>query len=161
MYRFDFPAWLDPVLIAFGPLQITWYALAYIGGLTAGWLILRRRVAADGFGLKPQDIDDYLIYALLGVILGGRIGNFAFGWGGGGGFWEQLSLIFWPVQTNPDGSWTSCSRSPPDRRRGSGEPTRSSRRSRSDPDQRSPSPAPMLISEGGVPCSPFWTARFR
>jgi len=106
MIRFDYPQWLDPVLVSLGPVQLTWYALAYMGGLIAGWQIIRRRVAADQFGLKPEDIDDFVLYALLGVILGGRIGTFVFGWGVGDSLGEQLRLLFWPVQTHADGSWT-------------------------------------------------------
>lgn len=105
--RFDFPEWLNPVLLSLGPIQLTWYALAYMVGLIAGWQIVRWRVRADGFTLTPKDIDDYVIYALLGVIVGGRVGNFAFGWGGGGSFWEQLLAMVNPVQRDPvDGSIT-------------------------------------------------------
>ena len=103
MFRFDYPTWIDPVIVSFGPVQLTWYALAYMGGLIAGWQIIRRRVVADQFNLKPTDIDDFVLYALLGVILGGRIGNFLFGWGQGG-FWAQIQSAFWPLQTLSDGS---------------------------------------------------------
>ena len=106
MIRFDYPDWLSPVIFSLGPVQLTWYALAYMVGLLAGWRIIRWRVLVDKVGLSAQDVDDYLIYALLGVILGGRIGTFLFGWGGGGTWGEQLQLMFWPVQTHADGSWT-------------------------------------------------------
>ena len=103
MIRFDFPDWLSPVILSLGPFQLTWYALAYVIGLIAGWRIIRRLVVVEGLNLKPTDVDDYLIYALLGVILGGRIGNFAFGWGEGS-FLDQLSQMFWLVQQRADGS---------------------------------------------------------
>ena len=74
-------------------------------GLIAGWWIIRWRVAQDQIGLTAQDIDDYVIYALIGVILGGRIGTYLFGWGGTEGLGETLRTMFWPVQTLPDGSW--------------------------------------------------------
>ena len=106
MFQFDFPTWIDPVILKLGPVQLTWYALAYMTGLVAGWQIIRRRVVADRFGLSAIDIDDFVIYALLGVILGGRIGNFLFGWGGEGSFFDQLKMVFLPVQSNSEGSWT-------------------------------------------------------
>ena len=67
----------DPVAIAIGPLQIRWYALAYLSGFILGWLYALKIVKWDeSRGLRPNrtDIDDFLPFAVLGVILGGRIG---------------------------------------------------------------------------------------
>ena len=102
---FDYPSWLNPVIFSLGPVQLTWYALAYMVGLVAGWRIIRWRVEKDRIELRGQDIDDYLIYALVGVILGGRIGAFLFGWVETEGFWDTLRTLFWPVQTLPQGGW--------------------------------------------------------
>lgn len=69
----------DPVALQLGPLVIRWYALAYIGGLLLGWHYARR-LAADPLywvGLRrpsPEAIDDMLVYAALGVVIGGRLG---------------------------------------------------------------------------------------
>lgn len=77
MLAIPFPA-IDPVLVQIGPLAIRWYALAYIAGLIGGWLYARRLVASAslwGQVKRPTaiDIDDLLVYAALGVVLGGRI----------------------------------------------------------------------------------------
>lgn len=70
---------IDPVAFAIGPLVIRWYALAYIAGLLIGWAYARR-LAADARlwgGLrapKPEDLDDLLVFAALGVVVGGRLG---------------------------------------------------------------------------------------
>ncbi|MDB5594026.1 MAG: prolipoprotein diacylglyceryl transferase [Hyphomicrobiales bacterium] len=74
---------IDPVLIQIGPLPIRWYALAYIAGLVLGWWLARRIVAQDRFWgarLRPSvaSLDDLLVYAALGVVLGGRIGYVLF-----------------------------------------------------------------------------------
>ncbi|WP_395667140.1 prolipoprotein diacylglyceryl transferase [Methylocella sp.] len=74
---------IDPVLIEIGPLPIRWYALAYIAGLTLGWAYARALVARPalwGAGPRPdaETIDDLLLYAALGVILGGRLGYVLF-----------------------------------------------------------------------------------
>ena len=61
-----------------GPLALRWYALAYIAGLVIGWrycLALAKRPPQIA---RPQDIDDFLLYATLGVVLGGRIGYVLF-----------------------------------------------------------------------------------
>lgn len=76
-FAFAFPS-IDPVLIEIGPLAIRWYALAYILGLILGWQYLKRLVRRPGWRLQPVDIDDLLLYATLGVVLGGRIGYVLF-----------------------------------------------------------------------------------
>jgi phosphatidylglycerol:prolipoprotein diacylglycerol transferase len=72
-----FPA-IDPVAVSLGPLAIRWYALAYIAGLVIGWrycLALSRRPPAL---VGSQHVDDFLVWATLGVVLGGRIGYVLF-----------------------------------------------------------------------------------
>jgi phosphatidylglycerol---prolipoprotein diacylglyceryl transferase len=72
-----FPA-IDPVAFAIGPFAVRWYALAYIVGLVGGWQ-LAARLARRGYGgIRPIDVDDFLTWATLGVILGGRIGYVLF-----------------------------------------------------------------------------------
>ncbi|WP_349357815.1 prolipoprotein diacylglyceryl transferase [Stappia sp.] len=77
-----FPS-IDPVLIEFGPFAIRWYALAYIAGLLLGWRMMRSLVATDRhWGATPRptlaDVDDFVVYATLGTILGGRLGYVLF-----------------------------------------------------------------------------------
>lgn len=72
-----FPA-IDPVLVEIGPLPIRWYALAYIVGLLGGWWLARRLTSDDGlWGARarpaPDSLDDLLVYATFGVVLGGRL----------------------------------------------------------------------------------------
>jgi phosphatidylglycerol---prolipoprotein diacylglyceryl transferase len=74
---------IDPVLIAIGPLPIRWYALAYIAGLVLGWAYARALVKQKVFWggaapLDPLHIDDLLLSAAMGVILGGRLGYVIF-----------------------------------------------------------------------------------
>ena len=70
---------IDPVAFSIGPLMVRWYALAYIGGFLVGW-----RYALYLCGLSKDarpnaaDIDDFLPWGILGVILGGRIGYVLF-----------------------------------------------------------------------------------
>lgn len=64
----------DPVLIQIGPLAIRWYALAYVGGLLLGWRYMRYINSSSKMGLPQVVIDDYLVWATLGIILGGRVG---------------------------------------------------------------------------------------
>ncbi len=77
-----FPA-INPVLISIGPFAVRWYALAYIAGIVAGWFYARAIIASQRLWGGPApfaviDFDDFVIWATLGIILGGRIGYVLF-----------------------------------------------------------------------------------
>jgi len=77
LFAIPFPP-IDPVAIEIGPFAIRWYALAYIAGLLLGWrycLSLADRAPAL---VRRRDIDDFLVWATLGVVLGGRLGYVLF-----------------------------------------------------------------------------------
>jgi len=77
MFAIAFPM-IDPVLVEIGPVVIRWYALAYIAGLVLGWRYMIWLARQAGSLIKPQDADDFLVWAVLGVILGGRLGYVLF-----------------------------------------------------------------------------------
>ena len=65
---------IDPVALELGPLQIHWYGLAYVAGLSfAWWFGLQRTRQADA-PVQAGQVEDLIFYAALGVILGGRWG---------------------------------------------------------------------------------------
>ena len=68
----------DPVIVQIGPLAIRWYALAYIGSLLLGWRIMRRLVQRTPVVATAEQTDDFLTWATLGVVLGGRLGYVLF-----------------------------------------------------------------------------------
>ena len=69
----------DPVVFHLGPLALRWYGLmyviAFIGYITLGKWRARR---APYWGVTEKEVDDMLIYGVLGVILGGRLGYVLF-----------------------------------------------------------------------------------
>ena len=69
---------IDPVLLQLGPIAIRWYALAYIAGLLLGWRYMRQLNAKRSHMTTPEVIDDLLTWAIIGVILGGRVGYVLF-----------------------------------------------------------------------------------
>ena len=73
LFTLPFPAF-SPVLIEFGPFVIRWYALAYIVGLIVGWRYCLYLTRHPRLLITEAHIDDFLVWATLGVILGGRIG---------------------------------------------------------------------------------------
>jgi phosphatidylglycerol:prolipoprotein diacylglycerol transferase len=73
----------DSIAIAIGPIAIRWYALAYIGGIVLGWIYARSLVKNDGLWGGPAPItlpqlDDFILWVTLGIILGGRTGYVLF-----------------------------------------------------------------------------------
>ena len=68
----------DPVAVALGPLSVRWYALAYIGGLVVAWRLVRRWVRDLPVVASETQVDDFLTWATVGVVLGGRLGYVMF-----------------------------------------------------------------------------------
>ena len=66
----------DPVAFQIMSFEIRWYSLAYIFGITIGWLFCKKIL------IKNTDIsekfDDYITYLIIGIILGGRLGYILF-----------------------------------------------------------------------------------
>ena len=77
LFAIPFPA-IDPVAISLGPIAIRWYALAYIVGLLIGWRYCLALAERPPHLVGRQDVDDFLVWATLGVVLGGRIGYVLF-----------------------------------------------------------------------------------
>ena len=68
----------DPVLVQIGPIAIRWYALAYIVSLLLAWRLVRRLAQLRPVVATPEQVDDFLTWATLGVVLGGRLGYVLF-----------------------------------------------------------------------------------
>ena len=69
----------DPIAIHLGPLGIHWYGLMYLLGFAAFiWLGRKRLRAMDRPGWDNKMLDDLLFYGVLGVVLGGRLGEVLF-----------------------------------------------------------------------------------
>jgi len=75
---------IDPVIFQIGPFAIRWYALAYIAGLVFASWYMKRLVTTPALwgGVKPTmmpaQIDDFFVWMVLGVVLGGRLGYVIF-----------------------------------------------------------------------------------
>jgi phosphatidylglycerol:prolipoprotein diacylglycerol transferase len=77
LFVIPFPA-IDPVAVALGPFQVRWYALAYIVGLLVGWRYCLGLAERPPHLVARKDVDDFLVWATLGVVIGGRIGYVLF-----------------------------------------------------------------------------------
>lgn len=79
----------DPIAFELGPLKVHWYGIMYLVGFAGGWWLGRVRAAKPGSTWRAQDVDDVVFFAMLGVILGGRVGYVLFY---GLGFWAEDPL---------------------------------------------------------------------
>ena len=68
----------NPIAFAIGPLKVHWYGIMYLLGFAAAWWLARLRATKPGSTWKANDVDDLIFFAMLGVILGGRIGYVLF-----------------------------------------------------------------------------------
>ncbi len=69
---------LDPVALDLGFFKVRWYSLAYITGILVGWWYLTKLVSRSGGPMTKAQVEDLVIYATLGIILGGRFGYILF-----------------------------------------------------------------------------------
>ena len=66
----------DPVAFQIMSFEIRWYSLAYIFGITFGWLLCKK-IFINNSNIKDK-FDDYITYLIIGVIIGGRLGYIFF-----------------------------------------------------------------------------------
>src|SRR6185369_15311526 len=59
---------------SFGPLKVHWYGIMYLIAFATAWFLARVRAKKPGSNWSPVDVDDFLFFCMLGVILGGRLG---------------------------------------------------------------------------------------
>ena len=84
---------IDPVLFEIGFLKIRWYGLMYVLGFVLGWWLARSRCKRPDSPISEHQVDDLIFYAMLGVIVGGRLGYVLFY-----GFDEFLADPLYPVK---------------------------------------------------------------
>lgn len=71
----------DPIAFSIGPLAVRWYGLMYLLAFAAVLVLGRIRLASraySGLPMQAKDLDDFLFYGVLGVVLGGRLGYVLF-----------------------------------------------------------------------------------
>jgi phosphatidylglycerol:prolipoprotein diacylglycerol transferase len=119
----DFPVF-DPVAFKIGWFTVRWYALAYIGGIVLGWIYARALIKNERLWGGPAPItltqmDDFILWITIGIIVGGRTGYVLFYnlpffvshpleifqlWNGGmsfhGGFLGCVAAVMWFARKN-------------------------------------------------------------
>lgn len=74
----EFPN-IDPVILhIYGPIGLNWYGLMYLAGFAGAWYLGVSRAKLPNSPFNADQVSDFLFYAFLGVILGGRVGYVLF-----------------------------------------------------------------------------------
>ncbi len=71
----------DPIALSLGPLAVRWYGLMYLLAFILFIALGRMRVRQPHIaaaGWKKENLDDMLFYGVLGVVIGGRLGEVLF-----------------------------------------------------------------------------------
>ncbi len=64
---------ISPDLFRIGPFQVRWYAVMYVVGYVVGAKIAARRAARGLVKLSHADLDAYISYMVIGMLLGARL----------------------------------------------------------------------------------------
>ena len=75
---------IDPIAFSIGPVDVHWYGISYVVSILLGWWYARkiattpRLWANDRPALTVTDLDDFLLWAAIGIVVGGRLGFILF-----------------------------------------------------------------------------------
>ncbi|MCP5369315.1 MAG: prolipoprotein diacylglyceryl transferase [Rickettsiaceae bacterium] len=70
---------IDPVIISIGPIDIHWYAFAYVVGILIGWYYCDQLIKRNyAHGITKENLDDFISWLILSIIIGGRLGYVIF-----------------------------------------------------------------------------------
>lgn len=69
---------IDPIIFEIGPIALRWYGLMYLLGFIAAWMLGNYRASRPNSGWTKDQVADFLFYAFIGVIIGGRVGYVVF-----------------------------------------------------------------------------------
>ena len=74
---FTIPAF-EALGMTLGPFALRWYSLSYIAAIVLGWWLLLRMIKRPGSPMTAENVDNFITWATLGVIIGGRLGYVLF-----------------------------------------------------------------------------------
>ncbi|MCF7928983.1 MAG: prolipoprotein diacylglyceryl transferase [Spirochaetales bacterium] len=91
----NYPSWLKPEIIP--GLPIRWYGLMYLVAFALAYYFFVRRVKELDYDMNREEIANFFFWAIIGVLLGGRIFS-ALVYEPSGIYQSNPLLIFWPFR---------------------------------------------------------------
>jgi phosphatidylglycerol---prolipoprotein diacylglyceryl transferase len=77
MHGIPYPE-INPIALQLGPLTIRWYGISYVAGILLGWYCCYLLAKKKYSTLTTRDISDFVPWATLGIVVGGRLGHVLF-----------------------------------------------------------------------------------
>ena len=72
------PSHLNPNLLEIGSFPLRWYSLMYLASFACTYVLMLYRTKKEHLPYRTEQIQDFIFWAILGVILGGRLGYILF-----------------------------------------------------------------------------------
>ena len=69
---------INPVAFEIGPLKVHWYGIAYMVGIYLAWQVGMYLLKKHPTPVTPKILDDSIIWVILGIVIGGRLGHVVF-----------------------------------------------------------------------------------
>jgi len=101
------PEHISPTIFSVGPIQIRWYGILYLAAFLIVYFVIVHRIKTEKLKYTEQTIRDFMIWGLLGSLIGGRLGyvlfyNFKY-------FWDNPLKIFIPFDASSGLNYTGLS----------------------------------------------------
>jgi len=71
-------AFIDPILIEYGPVRVSWYGLMYVFGFLISYFLVLYQIKRKDFGLSKGEIENLYFYLIIGLAVGARLGYVLF-----------------------------------------------------------------------------------
>lgn len=92
----DFPSWISPTVVSFLPVR--WYAVMYLVAFSVAYVLFRKECRDGALGGMDSDTSlTFFLYAIIGLILGARLGSCLL-YEGSFYYFTHPWMIFWPFR---------------------------------------------------------------
>ena len=69
---------IDPVILSFGTLKVSWYSLSYVIGIIFAWYYAVFLSKKFKLSITPRQIENFITWVIISIIIGGRLGYVLF-----------------------------------------------------------------------------------
>ena len=72
------PSKMDPVIFSLGSFQLRWYGMMYLIAFGLTYILVQYRIKKEDFEYSQETIENFFMWAIIGVLAGGRFGYVLF-----------------------------------------------------------------------------------